>query len=389
LEAETAVVGATTVRIGAETQLGAGLKVNQLVRAELQMMDGGLTAVSIMAADGEMPDRSLEVTGVLEWQQTGSWGIGGFTVLVPGEAEITDGLRIGEVVKVHALTGADGALVAREIRRSDEALTTRDSAREPASTPAADGEFEFFGTVTDATGESWVIGGQAVQVTSQTEVKAGVALNVFVKAHAIPQADGTLWAREIEPADDAEATGTPGPDDEIEFTGVVNSMAEDLWTVGITLVRVTANTEVKDVIEVGDRVKVHAQAGADGILVAREVELAGNDDNDNGNDNSGPGGDDDNGNDNSGPGGDDNDNGNDNSGPGGDDDDDNGNDNGNSGPGGDDDDDDDNSNDNSGPGGDDDDDDDNGNDNSGHGGDDDDDDDDNSNDNSNSGGDDD
>jgi hypothetical protein len=59
-------------------------------------------------------------------------------------------------------------------------------------------EIEFRGTVDVIAATGWVIGGQTVQVTGDTEVKAGVEVGSLVKVHAQRQADGSLWVREIE-----------------------------------------------------------------------------------------------------------------------------------------------------------------------------------------------
>jgi hypothetical protein len=90
--------------------------------------------------------------------------------------------------------------------------------------------------------------------------------------------------------------------DELEFTGVVEAIGPDSWQVGGTVIGIGSATELKGDIQIGDQVKVHARIGADGSLVAREIERAddadaddanGNDDDDNGNDDDANGNDDD------------------------------------------------------------------------------------------------
>jgi hypothetical protein len=288
VDAQTVQVGDTMLRIDSGTQLEAGLKVNQVVRAQAVSGDDGLTAVEISSSDEVTGTSSFELTGLVESQMVGEW----------------------------------------------------------------------------------VIGGQAVVVTPATEIEGAPMVGMRVKAEGRIEADGTWVAREIERLDGVTGTptGTPAPGDEFEFVGVVVSIGASQWVIGDHTVIVTAATELKDTIQVGDTVKVHAQAGSDGVLTAREIELSAGDDgdDDSSDDDSGPGSDDDDdGADDSGPGSDDDDDGDDSSGPGSDDDD--GDD--NSGPGSDDDDDGDD--DNGGHGGDDGDDDQGGDDNGGHGGDDD------------------
>ena len=64
----------------------------------------------------------------------------------------------------------------------------------------------------------------------------------------------------------------------------MTAISGDLWTVGGRQVRITSGTEMKDALQVGDLVKVHATLGTDGVLVAREVERADGDDMDDGDD---------------------------------------------------------------------------------------------------------
>ena len=63
-------------------------------------------------------------------------------------------------------------------------------------------------------------------------------------------------------------------DQEVEFTGVVQAMNGNTWTVDGRTFVVDISTEIKDTIAVGQTVKVHARMAADGSLTAREIELA-------------------------------------------------------------------------------------------------------------------
>jgi hypothetical protein len=339
LDGQTAQVGGATVAIEANTALEPGLKVSQFVRAAAVVGTNGLTAVEIMTLDEAPAGDTFELVGIVESQGVEAWVIGGQTVLLHSTTEIHGAPVVGSRVKAQGSLGAGGEMVAREVELLVGAAAT------PGATAVPGAEFEFFGTVTSVAAEAWVVDGRTVRITAQTEIKAGAGLDAFVKVHALPQADGSLVAREIEPEGVPQATQAAPNGEELEFTGLLSVIDGDLWTIGATVVRVTAATEIKDLIEVGDLVKVHASAGADGVLVAREVELSGGEAE--GGDDQGQ---DDGGNDdNSGPGGDDDDDGDDDHGSDDDDDDDDdhGGDDDDDDHGGDDDDDDD----NSGPGG--------------------------------------
>jgi hypothetical protein len=317
---DSATVNGTRLRVNNTTQVAEGLATNQLVQAQTVLDENGLAALAIrQAADGQPIGQTFELSGPVENIASSTWTVGGHTVRVEADTTVSGSPAVGDLVTVQGSSAANGALVARSI--APGAL---------AAAPVG-AEIEFFGVVTSIGANQWVIGGQTVRVTSATELKPGVALGANVKVHATPQTDGSLLAREIELALGAgDGTATPPAGGEQEFTGVLSAIDGDLWTVGGRQVRITSGTEVKGTLQIGDVLKVHASPGGDGVLVAREVELADaddvddNDDDDGDNDdNSGPGNGADDG-DNSGPGnGDDDGDDDDNSGSGGGGDDDN------------------------------------------------------------------
>lgn len=280
LSPNNATVGGMRLMINDATVMDDGLAPNQVVEAESVMGDDGLKAVAIHQAGANQPaSLTFELTGQVESQTGDAWMVGGHPVQVPATAELTGAPRVGDLVTVQGSTDAAGALLAREVRTV------------AAGQAGDDGEVEFNGLVTSIGASEWVIGSRTVLVTPQTELKPGVGLGVLVKVHASPQADGRLVAREIEPAPAAQptnapATGTPAaqpthdPAREQEWTGVLSAINGQVWTIGGINVRIIAATEVKGTLQVGDLLKVHARPGSDGVLVAREVEHANRDDDD-------------------------------------------------------------------------------------------------------------
>lgn len=179
-----------------------------------------------------------------------------------------------------------------------------DGTPEPTEEPHQD-EVHLEGTVESISATAWVIDGTTVFLTADTEIKGAIQLGDRVKVTAYRQADGSLLAREIEPAHDehestptpeptstddehditatpaptgtVEPTATPAPTEtpepeEVEFSGVVDSLSANVWVVGGVTLYITTDTEIKGDIQVGDRVKVKAWLMPDGSLVARKVE---------------------------------------------------------------------------------------------------------------------
>lgn len=186
------------------------------------------------------------------------------------------------------------------------------------SMPAA-GEQEITGTVEILESSRWVVAGLQITINPQTEIKGMIQVGDLVKVHASPGLDGILIAREIEPAlaatsdDNSPGSGNDntgnqnenegfddrgngteneneGFDDsgnhnssetsqddrhgrETRFTGVLQAVSGSQWTISGMMLIISPQTEIRDVLEVGDLVDVRATTAPDGSLLATRLEL--------------------------------------------------------------------------------------------------------------------
>jgi hypothetical protein len=205
-------------------------------------------------------------------QPISGWSPG--RVLITPQTEFDGSISVGSTVKVYATVTADGAVTADKI----ELPISESSTAVPQSTPGAfdDSGDEFTGIVEAISADSWQVSGQVFAFTAQTEVKDNIVVGDPVKVHFVTNPDGTMTATEIELA----LAETPDDDDsssslDQEFTGKVEAFSPESWTVNGLVFQVTPQTEIKDAIFLGDVVKVHYFANADGSFTAREIELAG------------------------------------------------------------------------------------------------------------------
>jgi hypothetical protein len=142
-------------------------------------------------------------------------------------------------------------------------------------------QVEFSGVVNSITANQWVISGQTVLISAQTVIDGVFAAGDSVKVHATVTTDGAVTADKIESpsaasgGDDSQATPGAFNGDAQEFTGKVEAITAESWTVEGQLFAVNAQTEIKDNILLGDMVKVHFVKNADGTFTATEIELAG------------------------------------------------------------------------------------------------------------------
>jgi hypothetical protein len=89
-----------------------------------------------------------------------------------------------------------------------------------------------------------------------------------------PEPARSAIKRALQVAEETAADGRVG-NTEVEFTGVVEAKTAESWTIsGRMVVIIAGRTQIKNEIQVGDTVKVHALIGAEGRLTAREIELA-------------------------------------------------------------------------------------------------------------------
>ena len=204
----------------------------------------------------------VEFTGRVEAMAPEAWTVSGQIVGITPQTEIRGTIAVGDAVKVEAVVGTDGALMAREINPSlgDGGIPE----------PEKD-VFEFFGTIEGMGADAWTVSGQTVAVNAETEIKATFAVGDEVKVHALVEADGSLTAIEIGPA------SGPDLDDfeegEIEFTALVEEIGTEAWLIGGRTVGLDATTQVEAGILVGDLVEVHAFLSPDGALTASKIEL--------------------------------------------------------------------------------------------------------------------
>lgn len=171
-----------------------------------------------------------------------------------------------------------------------------DPARVCFSSASLSGESEFYANIEAINGSTYLIGGLTVTTSSLTELKAAFAVGNRVKVHATLQADGSYFAREIEPALAGEGCSTsfpgnpastpaPGMSNEWEFYGTVNAIQGDLWTINGTIFTVNSTTYFDGQAVIGSRVEVKAYRQADGSWLAARIEVDdddydGNDDDD-------------------------------------------------------------------------------------------------------------
>jgi hypothetical protein len=272
-----------------QTQLWLSPNAQSRAELEYQFTSRRLDEVEQVMAEGRTVD--VEFGGVLDGREGERWSMGGLTVVVPAGTPIAGTPVLGVYVKVFGQSQADGTVLATRVEVQGE---------------------QFTGLVRVIGAQTWQIDDRIVRVGPETQIVGNPQVGDEVEVHTHTLSDGqslallialtrtglsptaTLVAPSATPEPSAispteiaatspastptlGATLTPDAtddgDEEIEFTGVVESIGAASWLIGGQVVQVTASTEIRDNPQVGQLVEVRAIRDAGGALIALRIEL--------------------------------------------------------------------------------------------------------------------
>ena len=254
-----------------------------LVWAAMLMM--GWLALSIigMAGVGLADDDEAKVYGTISrlpatqgW--IGDWIVGGKTIRVTGATRIeqrSGAPAVGVYVEVEGREQNDGVIAAAKI--------------ETKLGSGGGSQTEFEGnieTLPNTAGQigTWVVAGRRVRVATTTFIKqenAPIAVGVRVSVKGALQSDGTTLAIEIEVRSRSASNELKGTIESLPSTP--NRIGD--WKVSGRTVRVTAATKIDQEdgpAAVGAFVEVKGATQADGALLASEIEVEKDDENEGG-----------------------------------------------------------------------------------------------------------
>ena len=232
-------------------QVGAQAKVTAV-----QQADGTLLARRIRIQN-DVPDGSkTEFRGTIEVMTPSSWTVSGQIVAVDNNTlfDHLDRAALGATAEVKARRLADGTLLALKIEvvgNHVDMLTA----------------VEWSGPLESFDANMWMVAGRAVQLTVNTSIEGVPQSGATVEVYARVQTDGTLIATRLR----VEAVNF-----EVEWRGVVESIASDTWQIGGVQVQVDGRTvfdESHGVLDIGVSVVVKAIQQADGSLIALQIKV--------------------------------------------------------------------------------------------------------------------
>ena len=252
----------------------------------------------------------VEFTGTVETITPTSWTVSGRVLTVAPETQIEGVINVGDLVEVSAFTASDGTLTAHKIRLEEEGNANsndnqngnenendNDNENENAnSNDQHHDKVEFSGTVESITPTSWTVSGRVLAIAPETQIKGVINVGDLVEVSAYTAADGSLTAHKIRLEEEGNANSNDNQNgnenendndnenenansndqhhDKVEFSGAVEAISSESWTIAGRTVAITPSTEIEGSIVVGSQVEVKAMTNADGTLTALKIKLS-------------------------------------------------------------------------------------------------------------------
>ncbi|MCL4262923.1 MAG: FecR domain-containing protein [Anaerolineae bacterium] len=208
----------------------------------------GQTTAVLAGSPPQTPN--FRITGEGEVSQIGAvWIIAGQTFQTHNQTIIIGNPQVGDLVYVAGRLLADGS------RMADRIILLR---------PTLNNRFTLTGPVEGISAATWTVAGQTILVNEATQIDDDIEVGNRVRVSGIILLGGGLQAREIEKLDDQP--GFP-----FRFTGVVEAIGAESWTISGVTIAITATTTIDDDIVVGDVVEARGWIQEDGAWLARRI----------------------------------------------------------------------------------------------------------------------
>ncbi len=212
------------------------------------IVGAGQVTVITTSQPPSQPGEFVELEGIIT-QIGNTWIIGGQSIQVIGVAFVDSDLEVGDVVLVQAHRSDDNILIA------DIIILLQDF---PSN------QFTLTGEVQEIGDDSWTIAGQTITVSDSTFVDNTLVVGDIARVEGLILENGNLQAVRITAVPDE--SGLP-----FDFTGVVETISPESWTISGMTVKITENTLLEEGLVVGDTVRVSGKILEDGTWEASRI----------------------------------------------------------------------------------------------------------------------
>ncbi|HEU0294590.1 MAG TPA: DUF5666 domain-containing protein [Anaerolineales bacterium] len=212
------------------------------------IVGAGQVTVITTTQPPSQPADFVEVEGIIT-QMGNTWIIGGQSIQLISATLFDGDLEVGDVVLVQGHRDDDDHIIA------DIIILLQDF---PSS------QFTLTAAVQEISENAWIIAGQTVQLSDSTFVDNTLVIGDIARVEGLILENGDLQAVRI----------TAVPEEgtlPFDFTGVVESIAPESWTVSGLTVKITENTLLEEGLVVGDTVRVSGKILEDSTWEASRI----------------------------------------------------------------------------------------------------------------------
>ncbi|MFO7678814.1 MAG: DUF5666 domain-containing protein, partial [Chloroflexota bacterium] len=260
---------------------GTQIRTGALSSAKLTFYDNSVAQIgpesglTIAQLDAQRLEDGFRTVVLNQWQGESSHAVqfrgdGGsrYEVVTPDGAGVARGTKFqvtvspeqfSRIAVTEGLVDVSGS--GQTVSVSAGKLTTV-PANEPPAVPAfaITGQGEL-----SATGDTWIIAGQAFVVNEVTIIAGAPQIGDIVFVSGYLTADGQNVANRIELL-------RRSPVNQFILTGVVTEMNANAWTIAGQTIAITPDTQIGDNIALNDKVRVSGMIEPDGDLVATQID---------------------------------------------------------------------------------------------------------------------
>lgn len=194
----------------------------------------------------------VKVSGWVAQSAQGDWLVGGWPLGLDSMAVQTESLRAGTYASTVG-TLDDGRLMVSALRIAD-------------IRPESGYTVEFRGIIEEVTARHWIVGGRLVFVTESTSVQGRA------EPGALAEVKGVRFFGDITVARSIRVIAR-GAFAEVQFEGIIESMADGAWVVGGVTVTVSTVTTVEGAPAVGLLAEVQGLLQPDGSVLAQRIHV--------------------------------------------------------------------------------------------------------------------
>lgn len=215
-------------------------------RAQLQAEFDERRVVEAQTVTMQKRTTRVEFSGQVESMEGERWSVAHMTVLLSPETRVAGTPSLGASVEVSGTSQPDGTVLAALIAVTDEGAPVTPT----RPTPTASATTRVVPTAT------------ATLIPTSTPPPT-----------ATPLPTETASPGPVNPLPGTSPTPTAEQDEEVEFTGLVESISANVWRIGGQDVTITPATEISGSPQAGQMVEVKAVRDRSGTLVARHIKV--------------------------------------------------------------------------------------------------------------------